>query len=119
MEKWREPDERVIEIYEIITSKLVGIEQRKMFGCPCAFIKGNMFFGVFQDQLFLRLGDDQRKIVGKSFSLLPFTPMGRAMKAYITIPVELLADTPQLIKLVQMGVEHTHTLPQKVKNKKK
>ncbi len=115
MEKWRKPDERVIETYESIASKLVGIEQRRMFGCPCAFIKGNMFFGVFQDQLFLRLGDEQREILGKSFSLQSFTPMGRAMKAYITIPVELLADTPQLIKLVHMGVEHTLTLPQKVK----
>ncbi len=33
---------------------------RKMFGYPCAFVNGNMFAGLFQDEMFLRLSDEGR-----------------------------------------------------------
>ena len=68
MEKWQKPSEQTIAIYQNIVSQLDGVEKRTMFGCPCAFVNGNMFFGVFQDQLFLRMGDEQREQLSQIIS---------------------------------------------------
>src|SRR6516162_864272 len=38
--------------------------QRKVFGYPTAFINGNMFFGIFGENMFLRLPKDlQQKMI--------------------------------------------------------
>ena len=37
----------------------VDCEKRPMFGYPAYFINKNMFAGLFQDKLFLRLSPDQ------------------------------------------------------------
>ncbi len=47
MEKWQKPSEQTTAIYQNIVSRLDGVEKRTMFGCPCAFVNGNMFFGVY------------------------------------------------------------------------
>jgi len=59
---------------------------RPMFGNLAAFVNGNMFAGLFGEDLFVRLPDDQsaklRKQGGRDFA-----PMaGRPMKGYVTVP---------------------------------
>jgi TfoX/Sxy family transcriptional regulator of competence genes len=37
-----------------------GVERRSMFGCPVAFVNGNMFTGVHNDEVSVRLSDADR-----------------------------------------------------------
>jgi TfoX/Sxy family transcriptional regulator of competence genes len=117
MEKWQKPSEQTIAIYQDIVSHLDGVEKRTMFGCPCAFVNGNMFFGVYQDQLFLRMGDEQREQVNQIIPIKCFSPMGKVMKAYISIPGEIINDPEKLLTLVKNGLSIASELP--IKKSKK
>ncbi len=117
MEKWQKPSEHTIAIYQNIVSRLDGVEKRIMFGCPCAFVNGNMFFGVYQDQLFLRMGADQREQLNQIIPIKSFSPMGKVMKAYIVIPEEIINDQEKLLALIKTGLFIALDLPPK-KSKK-
>ncbi len=116
MEKWQKPSEQTISIYQNIVSRLDGVEKRTMFGCPCAFVKGNMFFGVYQDQLFLRMGEEQREQLSQIMPIKSFSPMGKVMKAYIAVPGEIMNEQEKLLTLVQNALEIAQVLPPKNKN---
>jgi len=56
-----------------------------MFGNMAAFVNGNMFAGLFGDQLFVRLPDPERDRVKKE-GRKDFEPMpGRAMSGYVCL----------------------------------
>ena len=56
--KWaKAPDELKILLEEVM--KGFDCEKRLMFGYPAYFINSNMFVGLFQDQLFVRLSEHQ------------------------------------------------------------
>jgi len=58
-----------------------------MFGCPCAFVGGQMFAGVFRDQLFVRLGSEARDALLAEPGARPFEPTpGRVMREYVCVP---------------------------------
>ena len=72
--------------FQKLLPKDPAVTTRPMFGNLSAFVNGNMFSGVFGDDLFVRVsGEDQarvRKQGGK-----PFEPMaGRAMTGYVLVP---------------------------------
>jgi TfoX/Sxy family transcriptional regulator of competence genes len=62
------------------------ISMRPMFGNLSAFVNGNMFCGLFGDDLFVRVSDEDqaklRKQGGKAFEPMP----GRAMTGYVVVP---------------------------------
>jgi hypothetical protein len=59
-----------------------------MFGCPVYFINNNMFAGLHQDNLFIRLSETDRERVFTTYEgMCPFEPMkGRTMKEYGGVP---------------------------------
>ena len=63
-----------------------AVTTRPMFGNLSAFVNGNMFAGVFGDDLFVRVSDEDqakiRKQGGKPFEVMP----GRAMAGYVMVP---------------------------------
>src|SRR5712691_10096019 len=63
-----------------------AVTMRPMFGNLAAFVNGNMFSGLFGEDLFVRLPDDQaapiRKQGGRDFEPMP----GHAMKGYVMAP---------------------------------
>jgi len=68
-------------------------EKRQMFGFQVYFVNGNMFTGIYEDRVTLRLGvDDKAAMLAKHDEIAPFTPMGREMREYVLIPEQLLAD---------------------------
>ena len=91
-----------------------AVSARPMFGNPAAFVNGNLFTGLFGDNLFVRLSaeEDQRlRAAGGS----DFTPMpGRPMKGYTTLPKEWATDLATARRWVATSLEWSRTLPAKV-----
>src|SRR5437868_7597622 len=62
------------------------VTTRPMFGNLSAFVNGNMFSGLFGDDLFVRVSDTEqakiRKQGGRAFEVMP----GRAMTGYVLVP---------------------------------
>jgi hypothetical protein len=64
-----------------------GGEPRRMFGCPSGFLGGNLFTGIFEDKLFVRLAEVDRKALLAEEGAEPFDPMGgRPMREYVVVP---------------------------------
>jgi TfoX/Sxy family transcriptional regulator of competence genes len=84
--KMPKPSEEAKAAFTKLVPGEPAIALRPMFGNLAAFVNGNMFAGLFGEDLFVRLPDDQavpiRKQGGRDFE-----PMaGRAMKGYVMVP---------------------------------
>ena len=118
--KWVKAPE---ELKILIENAMKGIdcEKRPMFGYPAYFINKNMFAGLFQDQLFLRLSQAQLQELRRTHpSISNLEPMpGRPMKDYFVLPESLHAKPAELSRIVAKSAEYTRALAPKVKKPKK
>jgi TfoX/Sxy family transcriptional regulator of competence genes len=118
--KWRPATAEIIEIFEKAAPDAPRAERRKMFGYPCAFVNGNMFMGVHQESLVLRLPDLDRAELLQVEGACVFEPMeGRVMREYVAIPPSLLADPEALGRWVDRSLSYVSSLPPKVKKARK
>jgi len=85
-----------------------------MFGNESAFVNGNMFYGLFGNDLFVRLSDEDRKelLENKGSSLLE--PMkGRPMKEYVVLPRAWMDQPETLQRWVSRSLQWASQLPEK------
>ncbi len=88
--------------------------KRKMFGYPCAFVNGNMFAGLFQDEMFLRLNDEDRAAIRAQYDTTLFEPIpGRPMRGYVLVPHYVLKSPRLLNEWMTKSAEYAKTLPGK------
>ncbi|HEY2667934.1 MAG TPA: TfoX/Sxy family protein [Actinomycetota bacterium] len=87
---------------------------RQMFGYPAGFVHGNMFMGLFQENMVLRLPDGPRAELLAMEGAAAFEPMaGRPMKEYVTVPAALLASPEDLQPWVARALAYGASLPPK------
>ena len=104
-------------------SKLVpdepAVTMRPMFGNLAAFVNGNMFSGLFGEDLFVRLPDDQaapiRKLGGRDFEPVP----GHAMKGYVMVPTNWSSKLAATKPWIAAALAFTRAMPPKVAKAKK
>jgi TfoX/Sxy family transcriptional regulator of competence genes len=118
--KWIKAPEELKVLLET-TMKDIDCEKKPMFGYPAYFINKNMFAGLFQDQLFVRLSELQlQELRRKHPSISNLEPMpGRPMKDYFVIPQAICAKPAELSQIVTKASEHARTLAPKAKKPKK
>ena len=93
--------------------------QRKMFGFPASFINGNMFMGLFQDEMILRLSEQDRAKLLEVDGAAIFAPMpGRPMKEYISVPPSILEKRDLLEFWVGRSLRYGLSLKAKAKTDK-
>ena len=93
MPKWSPAPAPLVHWFNALLTDVAGVQVRKMFGFPAAFVNGNMFAGLFQDQIFLRLGDTERAFLLKEAGARVFEPMpGRPMREYVVVPPTLVSS---------------------------
>ncbi|HSP14078.1 MAG TPA: TfoX/Sxy family protein [Thermoanaerobaculia bacterium] len=112
--KWKKSSPALVELFSSVVPGAPA-EQRKMFGYPAAFVNGNLFMALHQENFILRLPREQMlKIKGAK----PFEPMpGRKMKEYIVAPKALIKDESALREWVGKSLEYVLSLPKKAKKK--
>jgi hypothetical protein len=105
----------VLAAFEAALPVDARVERRKMFGCPCAFASGNLFFGCFEDRITVRLPPEARTEVLASLpGARPFAPLGgHEMREYLEIPGDTPART--LTELAARSFAWAVDLPRKVK----
>jgi len=93
-------------------------ERRLMFGYPAGFVNGNMFAGVFEDRMHVRLPEHQRndliKLGGRAFEPMP----GRPMREYVEVPPSIVANRAALSEWINNALNYTVSLPAKKNSKK-
>lgn len=116
MKKWEPAPREAVAAFEAATSGLAGAEPRKMFGYSCVFAKGNMFAGLHEAGMVLRLPEEQRAEFLRLKGAQSFEPMpGRVMREYVVVPKILLNAPEKLRTWVERSLAYVSSLPAKAK----
>jgi len=112
--KMPKPTADATTMLERLVAKDPRLEVKKVFGQPAAFANGNMCFGTFGADVFLRLGEADQKLATSLAGVRPFEPMaGRPMKGYFVFPRSILQDRKRSREWVERSIRHALTLPPK------
>ncbi len=105
--------EALVRTFENAMKDFPMAQQRKMFGFPAGFINGNMFAGLFNDKMILRLSSsDAAKLPDtKQFEPMP----GRAMTGWFVVPPRVVKSATKLSVWMETAFGYTRKLPAKAK----
>ncbi len=111
---WKKPSEELSKFLDESISSF-DVKKKKMFGCPVYFVNDNMVAGVFENDIFIRLSEeDRKKIISESDEVMPFEPVkGRVMKEYVVLPDSLYNDHEKFHELLRSSYDHVSSLPAK------
>ena len=116
---WRPVPPENAAIFGQVLQRFPEAEPRRMFGCPCAFIQGNMFTGLHQESMIFRLSPEDRADLLALPGAAPFVSMeGRPMREYVVAPPEMLALPDELEKWMARALSFAKGLPPKAKAKR-
>ena len=57
--KWTKSPPELVELFDEVVPSAPAVQRRQMFGYPAAFVNGNMFAGLHQSNVVLRLPEPQ------------------------------------------------------------
>jgi TfoX/Sxy family transcriptional regulator of competence genes len=111
--KWQKSSQGLVDLFESVMPGPPAM-QRKMFGYPAGFVNGNMFMGLFQESMILRLPAGLREEFLNVHNAKIFEPMaGRPMREYAAVPQPLLLDKKELTAWVSRAFEYGASLKPK------
>jgi TfoX/Sxy family transcriptional regulator of competence genes len=111
------PSERAKAAFTALLPDDPALSTRPMFGNLAAFVNGNMFSGLFGEDLFVRVPESEREQLfqqgGSEFEPMP----GRAMKGYVTLPAGWAERPDATGTWIGRSLEFARTLPAKESKK--
>ena len=118
MPKFEKSSPELVARFNATLDRTAGpeITRRLMFGFPCAWINGNMTTGLFAQEWWVNVPDDEREALlvmpgGHQFEVMP----GKAMGRYVVLPPDVVADDAKLESWISKAIDFTRTLPPKRK----
>jgi len=117
MKKWGPAPAKWVTAFAAVSEGLG--EPRKMFGYSAAFADGNMFAGLHEVGLVMRLPEREREALLRLAGARLFEPMpGRLMREYVVAPDALADDPAALRSWVTKAFRYASSLPAKTARKK-
>jgi TfoX/Sxy family transcriptional regulator of competence genes len=89
------------------------MEKKKMFGGVCYLTRGNICFGIWQDELIVRTDPTTAQDCLQLDYVRHFDVTGRPMKGWIMVSVDAWRSASELKKWLDMGLSFSLTLPAK------
>ena len=117
---WDKPSEELLRLLETILLPY-NCTQRKMFGSTTYFVNNNMFIGVHEDTIFLRLSKEDRELLRKEqLDSVNFEPLeGKKMREYMVLTESVYREIPLLEKWIEKSYYFVSSLPPKLPKKRK
>lgn len=113
---WQKSPDGLIALFYAALPDDPRVEHRKMFGYPCAFVAGNLFAGLHQESVIVRLAEHERAAAIADRGARMFEPMpGRPMRGYIVLPDATLKGRGKLTVWLQRALDYATSLPPKAK----
>lgn len=110
------PDDEIKEFFASVMPEDARIQLRPMFGNLAAFVNGNMFAGLYGQQIFVRLSEPQRAKLLEHEGTSEFSPMpGRPMKEYVAVPETWREEDQQLRDWIAESLKWVGEMPEKAK----
>lgn len=112
------PTEETKDFFASVVPDHPAVKIRPMFGQLAAFVNGNMFMGIFGDDVFVRLPEDDRETLLTAGGG-PFEPMaGRPMREYVVLPGGWRDEPDRVREWAARSLDHADELPPKQPKKK-
>jgi TfoX/Sxy family transcriptional regulator of competence genes len=111
--KFQSPSADLVTRFDACLPKAPGVGRRQLFGCPCAFVNGNMFTGLHEQRLIVRLGDNDRAALLNKPGTEPFSVMGRTMREYVAFAAALEHTRRELSTWMKKALGYASVLPPK------
>jgi hypothetical protein len=106
------PNAETVAYYDAAVPSDPRAKKGQMFGHPCAFVNGNMFFGTFHQTVVVRIGPLRAAELAKG-KIRIFEPMpGRAWKEYVQLDAGSMPRA-KLAALAGEALDWTEKLPAK------
>jgi TfoX/Sxy family transcriptional regulator of competence genes len=111
--KLPKPTDETKDFFASVVPDHPGVAIRPMFGQLSAFVNGDMFMGIFGDDVFVRLpADDRETLIGAGGG--PFEPMaGRPMREYVVLPGAWRDEPDRVRAWAARALDHAEELPAK------
>src|SRR5678815_728709 len=107
MATWKKAPPALVERFMAALPDDDRVVQKPMFGYPAAFAGGNMFAGLWQEFMVLRLAEADRLALRAIKGARVFEPMeGRPMKEYTLVPPMLVDQQEELEWWLTRGLEY-------------
>jgi len=106
-------DEQLDQRIRKIVSRWQGTNNKKMFGGVCHLIDGNMFCGVHQEFLILRLGREKSEDALKLPYVRPFDITGRPMQGWVMVASDGYKGDQDLKTWLNQAINFARSLPAK------
>jgi TfoX/Sxy family transcriptional regulator of competence genes len=111
------PSEKAKAAFSKLVPDEPAVTLRPMFGQLSAFVNGNMFCGIFGDDLMVRLPEAEIEAVKKQGGR-DFEPMaGHKMGGYVIVPGDWLARPAPAVALIKKALAHSRAMPAKTPKK--
>jgi TfoX/Sxy family transcriptional regulator of competence genes len=112
------PSEQAKAVFSALVPGDPSVTLKPMFGNLSAFVNGNMFAGLFGEDLFVRLPEPEIAAVKKQGGR-DFEPMaGHAMRGYVVVPSTWRAKPDPAVVLIKRALTLTRAMPAKAPKKK-
>jgi TfoX/Sxy family transcriptional regulator of competence genes len=106
-------DERLAERVRLVAGKRRGVSEKKMFGGIAFLLRGNMFCGVVEQQLMVRVGPDAyaQALARAHAREMDFT--GRPLKGMVYVEPAGVRSPEHLRSWIERGLRFVETLAPK------
>ncbi|HEV1991395.1 MAG TPA: TfoX/Sxy family protein [Candidatus Dormibacteraeota bacterium] len=112
------PSEQAKAAFSALIPAEPAVALKPMFGNLSAFVNGNMFAGLFGEDLFVRLPEPEIAAVKKQGGR-DFEPMaGHAMRGYVVVPGTWRTKPDPAAVLIKRALTLTRAMPAKALKKK-
>jgi TfoX/Sxy family transcriptional regulator of competence genes len=119
VKKWKPASEEWVRVFTKAADAIPEADQRKMFGYPATFVNGNMFAGLHESGLVLRLPEKDRNEFLRLGGAKQFEPMpGRPMREYVVASETLAARPADVQSWLRKAFTYAASLPAKASKKK-
>ena len=107
------PTEADKDYFRSVLPDSPDVEVKPMFGNLGAFVRGNMFAGLFGAAVGVRLADADRDELAAIAGSGPFGPAERPMGGYLSLPASWRDDPGLSADWVDRALAHVATMPPK------
>ena len=90
-----------------------NVEEKKLFGCACFLLGGNVLVGVWKESLLARVGPDGYEDALLEPHVKEFDITGRPMRNWVLVEPAGVEDDDQLGGWIQRAVKFVGSLPAK------
>lgn len=111
--KMPKPTQETKDFFASIVPEHPDVAIRPMFGQLSAVVRGNMFMGIFGEDVLVRLPEEDRATVIAAGGNV-FEPMaGRPMREYVVLPERWRGDRRRIEEWAARALDHAEELPPK------